>query len=64
LIDKGRREAEDSQSPLIGFISRTIVRGFTISGPGRITAVVKVGEWEILAGVLNIQQIPPGKIVS
>ena len=64
LIDKGRREAEDSQSPLIGFISRTIVRDFTISGPGRIAAVVKVGEREILAGALNIQQIPPGKIVS
>jgi hypothetical protein len=64
LIDKGRREAEDSQSPLIGFISRTIVRDFTIPGPGRISAIVKVGEQELLAGALNVQEIPQGKRVT
>jgi hypothetical protein len=59
FVAKTKSGVQASGAPLLGFISRITTGNFPVSAPGRILAIVKMGDQEFLAGALNVQAAPP-----
>ncbi len=58
LIKKTQEDSRKKGTPLAGLILKGISGPIKIPGPGRILAIAKVNDDEIVCGSLNIQKAP------
>jgi hypothetical protein len=58
LVRETREKALAKAAPITGLISKLIWLGFRIREPGRLRALLRVGDEEILCGALNLQITP------
>ena len=55
LIAKAKKEARDSQLPLVGLIFHAVLQGFQIAKPGVISAIVRYEGQPYVCAMLNVK---------
>lgn len=58
LVLKAKSEAKRGGVPMAGLISKSLLPAFTIMKAAVVTAIVQVGDREIITGGINVDKVP------